>query len=516
MSELLPQDPNGSRRIAFSVFAFALLSGIVLMTPLLDAGPLVLDEHGSYWLVDADQPGTTLSRSLDYAAIPPLSAWVQKAFLTVLGKCEIAFRASSAACYLLAIVVTYLLGRELHSPLTGALAAAVLAWHPEAMDEVRIARCYGLVMLTAATLLWVTVRWSRRPDRPIWGAAWGVAAAAVAWTHYMAVPLAGLALLSVPFSRSERKSPSRFVVGLAVALLISGVLCGPLFTAVLRMWEWGPFLNYQRESQPLWRMIGPVWWVGFPVGVSVSWLVSRFVSAPGANADDRAALPVGRLIFWSVVPTLLIAAVARDDLTSLANPRYRVAYAVPTACLLAGWIVTLGRKPVPAFVATLAALMAAWCLSPRLPFETGRLGAPTATQWERAARVLEEQGVAGDLLFVQSGLIESNLVPRFYADDQFLEYVACRMSRFYLETPHPRIGLPFFWNAGRGPEERFSEMLEENARADRQDVWIACATDTDLNRQSLDGVEQLLSRAGYRIVEEWVEPALVMRRYEPP
>ncbi|REJ95093.1 MAG: hypothetical protein DWQ34_06975 [Planctomycetota bacterium] len=515
MTKSLPQPDSSATRTERCILAFALLSGVVLMTPLLDAGPLVLDEHGSYWLVDAEVPGTTLSRSLDNAAIPPLSAWVQKAFLAVLGKCEISFRASSAACYLLAIAVTYFLGKQLHSPLTGALAAVILAWHPEAMDEVRIARCYGLVILTAAALLWVTVRWTRRPNQPLWGVAWGVAASAVAWTHYMALPLAGFALLSVPFSTDQPRRPARLAIGFAAALLTAALLCWPLLHALLRMMEWSPLLNYQRETQPLFRIIGPLWWIGAPAGLAVAWIAARFSSAT-TDPPPRPRFPAGRLILWSVLPTLLIAAVAREDLTSLANPRYRVAYAVPAACLLAGLFTALARRPRRASLATLVALLAAWSLSPRTPFQTGRLGAPTAAEWRRAALLVEEHGEPGDLLFVQSGLIESNLVPLLFEDDQFLEYVACRMSRFYLESPHPRLGLPFFWDAAPGPTERFSNMLANNARTDRHDVWVASATDTDLNRRSLDGIEQLLAQAGYRAAEEWTESSLVLRRYQPP
>jgi uncharacterized membrane protein len=141
------------------LLAIACLSSVGLMVPMLTAGPLVLDEHGSYWMIDSDLPGTTLERSLNYTAIPPLSGWLQEAFLAVLGKTENVFRLPSAVCHLLAVIVIYLAGTSLRDRGLGGIAAMLLAWHPEAVDEVRIARCYGLVLLMASLVMWCTVRW---------------------------------------------------------------------------------------------------------------------------------------------------------------------------------------------------------------------------------------------------------------------------------------------------------------------------------------------------------------------
>src|SRR5690606_2102705 len=137
------------------------------MAPLLNAGPLALDEHGSYWIVASDLPGTSLIRSLDYAAIPPLSAWLEMAFLAVFGKSELVFRLPSALGYLAAIVVIHRVTVTLSDGPAGGIAAMLLAWHPD-VDEVRIARCYGLLMLLSALLLWSTLRWKQSPRSFIW------------------------------------------------------------------------------------------------------------------------------------------------------------------------------------------------------------------------------------------------------------------------------------------------------------------------------------------------------------
>lgn len=539
-STIRHQPSAQSNRTGQWLLAIALLSGIGLTAPVLWAGPLVLDEHGSYWIIDSNLPGSSLERSLSYAAIPPLSAWVQSGALGVGGKTEGAFRASSAVCYLLAIAVTWLLGRDLCGPVAGGLAAITLALHPEALDEVRIARCYGLVLLTSSALLWITVRWLRAPQRPAWGAAWGFAAAAVAWTHYMAVPLVGLAFLpSVWTALLCRRQRGACAVALWLAVLVCGVLCLPLVPAILRMWEWSPFLNYQRETQSVWRIIGPLWIVGLPAGLAIAWILSglrpdRAHEAVASRSDHSpvtthvsslppygtTSFPLRRslslLALWALFPIVLIALAAHGDLTSLANPRYRVAYAAPGACLLAGLLTSIRGRAIHACLATAAALSAAWSVSPRLPWQLSRLGSPDAAEWKQAANIVEQEGGAGEPLFVQSGLIESSLVPAYYRDPLFMEYVACRMGRFYIETPHPRYGLPFLWETNPEMRAYFVEVLAEGRRASRDDVWLACATDTDLNRRSLEGMRTLIEQQGYQVREQWDFPALVLVRYACP
>jgi 4-amino-4-deoxy-L-arabinose transferase-like glycosyltransferase len=245
--------------------AIALLSGVSLMAPLLNAGPLALDEHGSYWLVDSDLPGSVLQRSLDYAAIPPLSAWLEQLCLALFGKSEFVFRMPSAACYLAAIVVTWLATAELADRTAAGMAALLVAWSPD-VDEVRIARCYGLLMLLGAVLLWCTVRWRRRPISPLWLVLWGTVAAGMMWTHYVALPLVGMAWLTLFVRPEDREKPRISMFAAIGAGGVAAVLCLPLLPAIQRLREWSPILNYMPEGQRWWKMLGPLWWAGVPIG----------------------------------------------------------------------------------------------------------------------------------------------------------------------------------------------------------------------------------------------------------
>jgi hypothetical protein len=99
-----------------------------------------------------------------------------------------------------------------------------------------------------------------------------------------------------------------------------------------------------------------------------------------------------------------------------------------------------------------------------------------------------------------------------FRDELFMDYVACRLGRFYLKTPHPRYGLPFFWE---GDEQRrfFVEILDDVCEREQPSVWVAAAIDTDLNRQSLAGMQALLAQQGYAADLTREFPTAVLVRY---
>ena len=478
------------------------------MSPLRDAGPLALDEHGSYWLIESDLPGTVLERSLGYAAIPPLSAWLEQPFLAVFGRSEFVFRLPSALCYLACIGVTWLVAAQLADHHSAGLAAFLLAWHP-LLDEVRIARCYGLLMLLSAVLLWCTLRWRQQPQQWRWPIAWAVTAAALMWTHYVALPLIGVAWLTLLIPREAAGQPRIRFSAIAAASALSALLCLPLLPAILRMREWSPFLNYMPEGQPWWKTIGPLWWAAFPAGLALTVILRRFGSAT--------TIPLRRILLpaiWTLVPLTCLLLLARGDMSSLANPRYQIPYAAGGAVLIAVALRALHSRVPVNIAATIAVIGVTWTLADARPWNLRRLGAPADAEWREAARHIEEVGVVGEPVFVQSGLIESWLAPELYQDELFLEYVGCRVSRFYLRTRHPRIGLPYFWNSAE-MRSQYREFMSWGYTT-TETFWVAAATDTDLNRASLAGIEELARSSGFVATVENRGPNMTLLRYQHP
>jgi len=489
--------------------AAALVCGAGLMAPLLNAGPLALDEHGSYWLVDSDLPGTVLQRSLDYAAIPPLSAWLEQAFLALFGRSEFVFRLPSALCYLAAIVVTWLVTSALADRTAAGMAALLVAWIPD-VDEVRIARCYGLLMLLGALLLWCTVHWRRRPQSPLCLVLWGIVAAGNMWTHYVALPLVGMAWLTLFVRPDDREQPRIGRIAVIGAGLLAAMLCLPLLPAIQRLREWSPVLNYMPEGQAWWKMLGPLWWAGVPTGVLLAWML-RQRAVLQAVRSRRILLPA----LWTIVPLLTLVVLARGDLSSLANPRYRIPYAAGGGCLIAIGLRSLNPRLLANVVCTAAVIAMTWILADSRPWQLRRLGAAADVEWRDAARAIEQSGAPGEPVFVQSGLVESYLVPALYDDAWFLEYVGCRISRFYLESPHPRIGMPYFYEAPPELSLHFKTLMTaESVRPTA--FWIAAATDTDLNRASLSGLEQLARSARFERTRDERGPNMTLLRFERP
>ncbi|WP_145106617.1 ArnT family glycosyltransferase [Gimesia panareensis] len=510
MMEQDPQElPSSEDRrllnVGRALLGLSVLSWCLLMYPLLSGGPLVMDEHCSYWIIDSGLPGTSLMRSLDYAAIPPLSSWIQELFLTVLGKSELTFRLSSALCALGAIFITYLAGKELRSPLTGGLAALLVAWHPEAMDEVRIARCYGLVLMLGAAVIWATIRWQRTPRSLPAALFWSLSSIALLWTHYTSALLVILSGLAVAVSCWRKRDLNRATLSrmlLAVALLI--VFCLPLVPTIFRLKEWGPILNFSGSDPSIWNLIGPFWWIGLPVGILFLLVALRRCSS-GAISQSGLWMTGA----CSLLPLLMLAVLSSGEMSSLANPRYRVAYAPAGACFIA-LLLTHTRHWMTSLGATVVVLVAAWLLSPLGPWDMGRLGSPTEHEWRELNAFLSEHSKAGEPLLVQSGLTESYLVPVLTEDRVFLEYVACRVSRFYVDEPHPRYALPYIWNPQTGVIDFYRDLLE-SWKTKPGSFWVASATDTDLNQNSLNMIRTLAREAGYVETEQksWHSAALL-------
>ncbi len=513
----------------------ALFSGVALMSRVWTAGPLVLDEHVSYWIVQSTMPGSATQRSLNWAATPPLSSWIQQAFVLTFGKGEAVFRSSSVIFFWLAILTMYPLGRDLGGPVVGGLSALVLAWHPTVLDEVRIARCYGLLVWLSALLIWAVVRWRRQPDSMFYALCGTCAATGLIWTHYISLPLPVLCFGTMAGSLIRSHGSIKQWRNLAVASLLVVVCLVPLLPTLLRIWEWSPFLNFQQNVSPPWEIIGPFWWFGIPLGWLTAWLIDCGMAPLGESSFNSLLTPtglqkhrsrigqpkahcsprneIGMLIFWSLVPLLLLVLLARGDRACLANPRYQIAFAIPGSCLIASLLARRG-KSVAATIGCVAALASTWIMTGRSPLEPYRLRDPGAAHWQLMANIIQRDGNDDQPIFAQSGLVESTLVPAFFEDRQFLEYVACRISRFYLDRPCPRYGLPFNWKTSPEMRRYFADRLIETRSRGVTTAWLAGAIDTDLNRMSISGFEAILQEQGYVSVGEWNSPFAILKRYE--
>ncbi|MEZ6144908.1 MAG: glycosyltransferase family 39 protein [Planctomycetaceae bacterium] len=170
-------------------------TAVAVMVPVFSGGPLVLDEHAAYWLSAPDGELSITERSLRFAAAPPFACWIQAMSMKVLGETELALRMPSVLGYLSAILVMALGARASLGAIAAALSAGALALHPDVVDEVRIGRTYGLVVLWTTTLLVLTLRWQQKEVRWKHALYWAMAATAAVWTHILTIPVVGMSAL---------------------------------------------------------------------------------------------------------------------------------------------------------------------------------------------------------------------------------------------------------------------------------------------------------------------------------
>lgn len=490
-------DPN-EIRLGRQLMWLAVVSGLAMMLPALTAGPLVLDEHGTYWIAGRDNPLSLWERSLKYENIPPLSPFLHRVFLELLGESEWSFRLPSVLCFLLAVWVANSFGRELVGPVVGGLAALVVAWHPNVLGEIRVARCYSLTFLLSTLFFLSTLRWAVSPDSFRKALVWSLLAIGLMWTHYLnlAIVVAAMVVLFWALMGESRKARRGFIF----ALLAFGAAGYPLLDPLLRMSVWGENFGFQSETSLL-EVMSPMWWVGFPAGLVTAWVADRI--EPSMSKVRRIRIPRQSLylmMLWGLVPSVLAAVICRDELASLANPRYRIGFEIAGAMLLVT-VLARNRSPRTAVISVVVALVASWSVAERMPWTTKRLNVPAAGQWKQLALHIEKHGGRDESVFVQSGLGEGFLVTDLFEDAVFMDYAACRMGRFYLKQKHTRYAVPFLWRPGLPVYDYFRQVTRNIAESATPTLWVAAATDTDLNRISLETLQELLSRDRFHVTE---------------
>jgi hypothetical protein len=499
-------------RLSKGLLAAALFSGLALCVPALRGQPLALDEHVSYFAAGAPTVAELCRRSLDVMATPPLPHLLERTSLALFGHSETALRLPSLAAYLVAILIAFLVGRRMSGPLAGGLAAVVLAWHPEVLDEVRIARCYGLELALSAASIWAFVRWLQEPPSLRNTVLWTLSAIALLWTHYLAAPLvaaeafvAVLSCLGIGVGKGAR------LIATLGMLMVTAIAAIPLAPALGRLSEWSPALNY-RGTGISWRELDGVPWLGAIVAACA--LAACLQLAPGLRRPASAAAPFsGRsllvaLSLWLLPLAVLLGAALLDNPT-LANLRYRIPLAPASALFLSIVLVRLVRPAVAVCLAAVA-LVGAWSFTPHGPFHAGRLGDHSDVAWKQVGLDIADELSRNDtLVFTQTGLTEGFLVPLYPDDERLQKYVACRLGKFYTKSENAW-SLPLVWS-----QEEFKDVCRGRLRKPEiAQVIVVAAMDTDLNRASFGVFDRLAREEGFEPDSGEIEQDPVIVRYQ--
>jgi hypothetical protein len=117
--------------------------------------------------------------------------------------------------------------------------------------------------------------------------------------------------------------------------------------------------------------------------------------------------------------------------------------------------------------------------------------------WLDAARTFSKSTRPGDLVLVQSGLVENRLMPAFFGDDGYQEYTTSRLSDFYWPNPVARLTLPLPWMEGDW-QKAYALRIDETTSASGR-VWLVISADSDIGQSTERGAIAWLESRGFRL-----------------
>jgi len=509
---------NSANRWGIALLITAMISAAGLCVPALKGQALALDEHVSYFCSGAPGVWELWKRCDEVAVLPPLSHLIERGTLAVGGHSESVFRLPSLLAYVLAVPAAWWAARPWGGPLAAGLAALIVAWHPGTLDEVRFARCYGLVLLLASLSTGCVLRWT--VDRR-WLAAWGVTAAALCWTHYLAVPLVAAQAVLILVCL-WRPLPGQNAAGISTMLAITavGLSCAPLGPALLRLSEWSGEIDFQRTPTTLTAAFGANWTLPALGAVAMAgvWRRTRRNPVhPPAGADLRRRASIGWALFlWAlflwVGPLAVIGTMAWMGSPMLASPRYRVMVTGPSAIVL-GLMLSRAFVPPVATAFAVGLLVFSTMLMGTSPTVAGRLENAVEAEWKRAG--LEMRPRLHDskvLVFTQSGLSEGLILSVMGSSDRFRKYAACRLGAFYTGSERA-LPIPLLWDGTGWLRDDYRKRLDAE---DIRQAWIVGANDTDLNAESVVVFARFLELSGFQKTAEETRPGISVLRFEIP
>ena len=519
-----PLGQSTERRVAVALLAVALLLGTTLNWERFLLAPLSIDEHVSFWIADRSSPGSLLERSFQYSATPPLWFILGRLSLDLCGPSEWAMRLPAAAAYLAAVVAVCWVGWKTASPLAGGLAALLLAVHPGISQLAVAARPYSIGMLLAVLAMYCTERLVLAGNSLGRWVAWILLNLMLIQTHYLFGAL--WAAQIIWFSRAINV-PRRQKL-LSCVLLAAMVLS--VAPGLLQVWQHREYLNWTTRTAQvtdLLQLVLPVDWVYFRqpiwwpfywgvVALPIVWQVVFRRIGPGSWIDrvrwQQCSRLLARAAVWLLVPAGGMWLLGRFWIESLAAGRYQV-ICVPASALLLGTALCLWRG-VTAPVLGAVGLVLLEGLGPRLaaviPRPTAgviRSASPADAAWKDVGLMVAAADPPPDLVLVGSGLTEMTLVPAYYNNPKFQDYVCSRLGRMYQQRSAVRLSLPMFWPKDWVGFYNFYEQASARVcKSARQvhgpeakkvgSIWLIAATDTDLLRNSAARAQQLLESTG--------------------
>lgn len=287
-----------SRRALPNAHAWALTAILAGSLALRLAAALPLapfqDEALYWWGARSAEPS--------FCPHPPGAYLLVWAGTQVFGDSLLGLRVGTLACGTAAVLLAYLMGRELHGPAAGLWAAAMFAFCPAMAGAGAVASPDSLIIFLWLLCAWAVWRGISRPSAGWWGLA-GLALAAGLYTKYMmvlALPGAFLALCASAQGRRALRTPWPWAAaagGLALFL--------PVFIASEWTHGW-PAVRYHLLSRhqwsPSWQRVAYYAATAAAAYSPLLWVGTLATLAAAARVAWRGEARAGWLAGFGLVP----------------------------------------------------------------------------------------------------------------------------------------------------------------------------------------------------------------------
>lgn len=371
------------------------LAGLALILRLFHLGAWSFWHDEALTILLARKPFPDLVAITAADVHPPFYFLLVKLFL-FLGQSEFVVRLPSALCSAGAVVMLYLIGRDLFDERVGLVSTFIMAVSPLQLFYAQEARMYAQLLLLTGCVVWAFIHALRDNRRRWWGLFIGAATLAC-YTAYFSFPVF-LAMVLYMLLVDRRREQ---ILALGVSLLVVGVLYLP-WLSVFSSQTRAVLASYWIETPPLLALLTTL--DGFFVGISlpavwiaISLAVTLFVffailnnvrHALSEGSSDSPALWL--LLLWLVVPLL------GTYLISLFRPLFQLRTVLTASLpvyLLVGW--GLIRTPRPRlnqglFAPTLIIMLLALF---NFYFDPAYAKPP----WREAAAYVRDQAQPGDV-----------------------------------------------------------------------------------------------------------------------
>lgn len=372
-----------------------LLAGLALALRLFHLGAWSFWHDEALTILLARQPLPNLIAITAADVHPPLYFLLVKLFLTW-GQSEFVVRLPSALCSAGAVIVLYLIGRDLFDARVGLVSAFIMAISPLQLFYAQEARMYAQLLLLTGWTVWAFIHALRENHRR-WWVLFIVSAALACYTAYFSFPVfLAMALYILLVDRCRER-----ILPFGISLGVVGILYLPWLSVFFSQTR-AVLASYWIETPHLLALLTTL--DGFFVGISlpalwvaVSLAVTLFVffavlnnvrHALSEGSSDSPTL--GWLLLWLAVPLL------GTYLVSLFRPLFQLRTVLTASLpvyLLMGW--GLVRTPRPwlnrgLFAPTLLIMLLALF---NFYFEPAYAKPP----WREAAAYVRDHAQAGEV-----------------------------------------------------------------------------------------------------------------------